>query len=228
MMRQFFIDFDGTVTDVDTCYTMVKTFARGNWQELNDLWERRELDTEEVARRTFALFEGDREALDAMLDTVRMDPWFAPFAAETAKRGDRLTILSDGYDYLIQSILRREGLATIPFYANSLRVDGRSFSMRSGRPNPDCRLCGTCKKGLLQELRGVADEVVYIGDGASDQGAGVTADVLFAKDSLARYCDREGIAYHPFQSFADILAWYRGKTAGGGGAPAGKDSRQRE
>ena len=43
-----------------------------------------------------------------------------------------------------------------------------------------------------------------VGDGASDQKAALLADVLFAKDGLARWCDRAGVPYHPFATLADV------------------------
>lgn len=208
MKRIFFTDFDGTVTQVDTCYTMVQAFAKGDWESLNDLWEQKKLDTEEVARRTFALFDTDPKALDELLATLEIDPGFPSFARAVRKKGDRLYILSDGYDYCIRSILRREGLGDIPFYSNCLEISGRSFGMTSGRRNPDCGICGTCKRSLMRELRDGAGQVIYIGDGASDQCAGAAAEILFAKDGLARYCIRQDIPFHPFKTFFDILAWY--------------------
>lgn len=208
MKRVFFADFDGTVTQADTCYTMVQAFARGDWEGLNDLWEQKKLDTEEVARRTFALFDADQAALDELLAAIPLDPGFLAFARAVRARGDRLYILSDGYDYCIRSILRREGLEDIPFFSNCLEIDGRNFGMRSGRRNPDCGTCGTCKRSLMQELRGDAGQMVYIGDGASDQCAGAAADILFAKDGLARYCTQAGIVFRPFTTFFDVLGWY--------------------
>ncbi|MGI5840249.1 MAG: MtnX-like HAD-IB family phosphatase [bacterium] len=206
--RVFFADFDGTVTLADSCYIMVQTFAKGDWQRLNDLWEQKILDTEEVARRTFALFDADRKELDELLGTIQIDPGFPAFARTVRQKGDCLYILSDGYDYCIESILRREGIADIPFFSNCLEINGRSFGMKSGRRNPDCGTCGTCKRSLMLELKGEAAQTVYIGDGASDQCAGAAADILFAKDSLARYCRQKGIAFHPYATFFDILAWY--------------------
>jgi 2-hydroxy-3-keto-5-methylthiopentenyl-1-phosphate phosphatase len=39
------------------------------------------------------------------------------------------------------------------------------------------------------------------------------ADVVFARDSLARHCDRSGIPFTPFEDFFQVLEAL--KTAGG-------------
>ena len=44
-----------------------------------------------------------------------------------------------------------------------------------------------------------ASRVVYVGDGYSDRCAALAADRVFARDGLARYLDREGVAYEPFE-----------------------------
>ncbi len=209
MSRLFLVDFDGTITLEDTCIAMVRAFARGDWARLNRLWEQKELDTVEVARQTLAMFQASRDDLDQLLAQMSVDPDFVPFYDTVLARGDELLILSDGYDYSIRSILQRIGRPTIPFYANELRVDAAGFTMDCGRPSLDCQLCGTCKKEICLELHREGWETVYIGDGASDECVCATADLVFAKGSLIRYCERQGIAYRPFAGFADIQAWYR-------------------
>lgn len=48
--------------------------------------------------------------------------------------------------------------------------------------------------------------IVFIGDGVSDLAAAREADVLFARRGLRleEYCIEHGIAYTPFDSFADV------------------------
>lgn len=57
MKRTIFIDFDGTITRVDTCNAMLKAFASDGWQEINEQWERGELATQACARQLFQLFK---------------------------------------------------------------------------------------------------------------------------------------------------------------------------
>jgi 2-hydroxy-3-keto-5-methylthiopentenyl-1-phosphate phosphatase len=45
---------------------------------------------------------------------------------------------------------------------------------------------------------------VLVGDGASDRHAALVADVVFAKDALAAWCEGEGVAHERFASLADV------------------------
>ena len=45
---------------------------------------------------------------------------------------------------------------------------------------------------------------MLIGDGTSDRHAALVADVVFAKDSLAAWCDSAGVTYTPFDGLDDV------------------------
>ncbi len=205
----FLLDFDGTITEVDTVEAMVAKFAKGDWRSHNQLWEKKIIDTAEVARRVFASFDADEEAIRAFIDTMKVDPCFAAFVREVENRGDRLFIVSDGYDYLIEAILRREGLERVPYYANRMYINGRQFSMDPGGIRPDCGKCGTCKRDVMETLRKPHETIVFVGDGYSDLCVSAYADVVFAKSHLLAHCQKEGISCRPYENFADILGWYK-------------------
>ena len=48
--------------------------------------------------------------------------------------------------------------------------------------------------------------VAYVGDGYSDRCAALAAYRRFARRGLARYLDREGVDYIPFDDFYDVDA----------------------
>ena len=45
---------------------------------------------------------------------------------------------------------------------------------------------------------------MLIGDGTSDRKAALLADVVFAKAGLAAWCARNGVAFVPFETLADV------------------------
>jgi 2-hydroxy-3-keto-5-methylthiopentenyl-1-phosphate phosphatase len=45
---------------------------------------------------------------------------------------------------------------------------------------------------------------IFVGDGLSDRYAAACADVVFAKDKLATFCAEQGIAFHPYETLADV------------------------
>jgi 2,3-diketo-5-methylthio-1-phosphopentane phosphatase len=203
MSRTFFVDFDGTITKVDTCNAMAEAFATPGWEVLNELWEKKQLSTEACANATFKLFHADLDDLRRLLDRVEIDDCFPAFLETCRERGDRVIVLSDGYDFNIRTIFQKHGI-DLPFYANRMGYDG-GFKIECPHLNPDCGDCGTCKTRLMEELREPGGQTVYIGDGHSDTCPAGHADLVFAKGALYRYCRERGIEAQYFDSFCDII-----------------------
>jgi len=70
--------------------------------------------------------------------------------------------------------------------------------------NPPLPHAGVCKPLIIQKYRQDGLKVVYIGDGRSDREAAAEADLVFAKNELADYCQENGIKALRFDSFLDI------------------------
>ena len=47
---------------------------------------------------------------------------------------------------------------------------------------------------------------MYVGDGYSDRCVALAADRVFARDGLVDYLERKGVAYEPFEDFAQLGA----------------------
>ena len=76
----FFVDFDGTIATVDVCEKMVAAFAGDGWQEINEMWERKELSTLECARQTLKLFRtNDPADFFSLLNNVTIAHGFPLF-----------------------------------------------------------------------------------------------------------------------------------------------------
>jgi hypothetical protein len=54
---------------------------------------------------------------------------------------------------------------------------------------------------------------VFVGDGASDRYAAHHADVVFAKDALARYCEAADVPYVAWRRLGDVASWVRDALA---------------
>ena len=61
-----------------------------------------------------------------------------------------------------------------------------------------------CKQAPIKDAKYRGQTTVLIGDGASDRKAALLADVVFAKDALATWCDAFGVDYIPFETLADV------------------------
>jgi 2,3-diketo-5-methylthio-1-phosphopentane phosphatase len=203
MNRVFFLDFDGTVTKIDTCFLMVNAFAGDGWREINDRWEKKEISTEECASLTFQLFSAGPEDVKKLLDTVEIDEYFDDFLEFCRVQGDEVYILSDGYDLAVDTVFKKYNIR-VPYYANRmLYKDG--FRIDCPYLNPECGRCGVCKSSLMNKLKGGAERVIYIGDGHSDTCPALKADLVYAKGFLYRYCLEKGIPVVCFETFQDII-----------------------
>lgn len=135
------------------------------------------------------------EVVAWVVENVRVRPGFA----ELAEEFDPL-VVSSGFHELIEPVLEREGVC-VRLLAN--RLDPRPDGWRVlWRDDDVCAVCGEpCKRSTLPD-----GPVAYAGDGYSDRCAALAADRVFARDGLADYLDREGVAYERFDTLSDVAA----------------------
>lgn len=206
MKKTIFIDFDGTITRKDTCEAMVEAFAAEGWREINEKWERKELSTKDCANETFKLFKAGLDEVSELMETIEIDDSFKDFLHFCREMGYKVYILSDGYDYCIEAVLRKYDLC-VPYYANKM-IYNHIFTIECPHYNESCGNCGTCKTKLMTALTQKGSQAVYIGDGYSDTCPATHADVVFAKKNLYEYCLEKGIIAIHYDTFADILAHF--------------------
>lgn len=150
-----------------------------------------ELLTQEFATVTAPM----EEVRDFVLREARVRPGFH----ELVERYEPL-IISGTFRELIDPVLEREGVS-VELLANRVeaRPDGWRVKLRDGAT---CRACGEgCKRAALPP-----GQVVYVGDGYSDQCAALAASRVFARAGLARYLDKAGVAYTPFEDLHDVAS----------------------
>lgn len=203
MKKVFFLDFDGTITKIDTCYLLVNKLAREGWKEIDDLWTEKKISTVECASMTFQLIESGPKEVQELIETVEIDDYFLDFLHLCRKQGHDIYILSDGYNFIIDIVLKRYGI-DVPYYANQM-IYQNGFQIACSYLNPDCGRCGTCKSSLMEKLKGDADQVIYVGDGVSDTCPASKADLVYAKDYLYQYCLEKGIPVVHFETFQEII-----------------------
>ena len=112
-----------------------------------------------------------------------------------------MTIVSDGFGFYVE---RAVGDLGIPIVTNA--VDWETGTLQF--PHEDrccaCSSCGTCKQAPIKDAKRRGRLTVLVGDGVSDQKAALLADVVFAKDGLARWCTTFGVAFHGFSCLDDV------------------------
>lgn len=211
-MYSFLVDFDGTITREDTTDSLFERFADPSWHELDAAWARGELSTAQQVERCYAMVQASRAEIDAYLASLAIDESFVGFVARCRQEGWPLQIVSDGLDYHIAGILRRHKLDSLPVISNHLHFEGEERLFEFPRMciykcTIGNRSEGICKQLVVANTRASEPDrqIVFIGDGLSDRCAVGVADKVFAKGSLARYCEQQQIAYSPYESFDDVL-----------------------
>lgn len=211
MSIALFCDFDETITQINVTDTVLERFADPLWLEIQEDWLAGRLGAREVLEKQMPLITVDPGELDSLIDAIDIDPFFAEFASLCNERGDSLYILSDGFDYWIDKILRR-ALSAREGLAEKIGVFACGLELRQNRaaisfpyfPEGCIHGCATCKPALFDRLRAGADKAVVVGDGVSDLLLARKADLVLAKNGLGEFCRREGIAFSPFNSFHDV------------------------
>jgi 2,3-diketo-5-methylthio-1-phosphopentane phosphatase len=203
-----FCDFDGTFVVQDVGKALVRAHAPDLRPALIQRWIRGEITAWEYNLEIFPTLDLPWSEVDAFLRTVELDPGARELVVWCERSAVPFRILSDGFDY---NLNRLQILHDLPFRytANRLDIDSGHWRIQAGCEDPAC-ICGTgvCKRRCIQAFRRQHSDVtiVYIGNGrVSDTCGSLSADVVFAKDSLAEELERRGVAFEPFTTLRDVL-----------------------
>jgi 2-hydroxy-3-keto-5-methylthiopentenyl-1-phosphate phosphatase len=193
------LDWDGTVTEVDTLHLVLLEFGD---REIYDRVEG-ELGTtmtlnEVIAAEFEAVTAPLEDVVGWLLENARIRSGFAELA-----RARRPLIVSSGFHETIEPLLEREGvLNAVELRANRVEVRPDGWRVRF-RAKDTCATCGEpCKRADLPQN----GQVVYAGDGYSDHCAALAADRVFARDGLARWLTEHGVPFEPLTDFHALAA----------------------
>ena len=210
-----FLDFDGTVSRGDVVDTILETYADPAWRQVEQDWQAGRIGSRECLRQQMALVRASEDEMNALLDRVELDGGFVGLLEMCVRHGVPVHIVSDGFDYCIQRILRRAGpdierlLSAVRVCASHLEPCGdRQWRVDFPFFTEMCvHGCATCKPAAMSFL-GADDRGpnVFVGDGLSDRYAASAADEVFAKDALASYCRQEAIACRRYKDLRQVAS----------------------
>jgi len=202
--KDFFLvlDFDGTITNQEVNDLVLGKFARPEWVQIEESWEKGQISSQQCLTEEVKLVAAGLPEILTYVDNITVDAAFPALAKWLQANGQPLAIISDGFQVFIERILANVGIQDMPVYANGLSTkDGR---LAASFPNaaPNCP-AGTCKCALAQMLsKGVP--VVLVGDGRSDYCLAKKADYVFAKGKLAKYCRENKLPYIGFSNISEL------------------------
>ena len=199
-----FCDFDGTITQQDTLVYLSTQLGGGPefvGRIGDDIRAGRLSLRDAIASEMLTVRLRFDEAAQILLREIPLDPGFQGLVEWSSSRHIPFTILSAGFQELIEIFVPAVEYPSVNVLANNVEADTeRGWQCRFRDDGP----YGHDKRNSLREARNRGEYVVFIGDGLSDRQAAEIADEVYAKHSLTDYCREQGIAHREYRTLADV------------------------
>jgi HAD superfamily phosphoserine phosphatase-like hydrolase len=200
-----FVDFDGTITDIDTFDALVRAAAGDDaWDAIDEPLLAGRITLREALVRQAALVRLSRsEALVFLESHARVDPAFGAFVDAVRAHGGTIRVVSSGIATVIHDALARAGVE-VDVLANDadFAPGGWTLTFVDASDN------GHDKAAHVRAAKAAGRETIFVGDGISDFAAAAVADRRFAKAgrALEAYCRERAIPCASFTSFDEVRA----------------------
>jgi 2,3-diketo-5-methylthio-1-phosphopentane phosphatase len=200
-----FVDFDGTITDIDTFDALVRAVAGDDaWNAIDRELVAGRMTLRQALQEQATLVHASRAETLAFLEAnAHVDPTFGPFVDAVRAAGATIRVLSSGIATVIHDALRRAGVE-VDVLANDVDFDPAGWTMTFVDTSDN----GHDKAAHVLAARAAGIHTVYIGDGISDFAAAIEADRRFAKAgrALEAYCRERDVPYTAFTAFREVQA----------------------
>jgi len=203
-------DFDGTISLEDSNYNLVLMCGNAGNMKIEEDFLAGKVSNREAFEQHFDVMRISLSEYENFIRTnINIDPTFDEFLEYVHTSNIPLFILSAGFRQGIEYVMGEERLKGVEVLANDLS-GAPHISPTFATKNPNCNKkhgpCGNCKRECIETIRkDSGKKIIFIGDGITDRCAIENADIVYAKDSLAERCDEQGIAYTPYNNFADVM-----------------------
>ena len=201
-----FLDFDGTVSTRDAIDLMLERFADEKWVAVEERWKNGAIGSRECLSEQVALIRASRVEIDGLLDEITLDNGFYELLKLARRHKIKTHIISDGFDYCIERILSRIKVHHRPsFFSSHLEFQDGKWQTDFPHFSDLCEHgCATCKPLLMKNLNPQGLQTIFVGDGLSDRYAARAADLVFAKNGLAKYCSAQQVDFLPYGDLYDV------------------------
>ncbi len=198
--RLVFCDFDGTITARESLEAVLRKFHPDGFDDMMARLRSGEKSIRDGVKEMVAGIRSER--YPQILEFVRQIPIRAGFEDLLdflEARGIAFIVLSGGLRGMVEA--RLGPLAERVEQIIAADVDTGQTMMRVySAYESEAELVA---KAQVMQGFGAAESVV-IGDGITDIEMARCGDIVFARDSLAKYLDRQKIGYYPWSDFFDV------------------------
>ncbi|MBF0571411.1 MAG: MtnX-like HAD-IB family phosphatase [Candidatus Omnitrophica bacterium] len=205
-----FLDFDNTMTTSDVLDDVIRRFSiNDQWMVLEKAWHEEKIGTKECLEGQLRNVRVTKSALHKFLKNVELDPHFHHLLALLVREGIKPVILSDNFSYIIEWILKYQGIKDLKVYGNALRFYRDHIIPSFPYDNPFCLTCAHCKKIHLTKDKTENKVIVFVGDGRSDFCPARVSDIVFAKDNLLRFMTKEELPCIAYKNLGDVHHYFQ-------------------
>jgi len=201
------VDYDGTIAQTDVSDAILAGFVTADWEAHVADYDAGRVGSRRLMEWEISLIDADPADLLGTAARQPHDPAFRPFAERALAAGIPVEVVSDGFGFFIEPALRALGLPQLPIVTASTTFGPRGPRIEFPNGNPECLVCGTCKRNRVRAHQAAGRAVAFIGDGPSDRYAAGYSDLVFAKHALEQICVQETWPYERWSSFAELDAW---------------------
>jgi 2-hydroxy-3-keto-5-methylthiopentenyl-1-phosphate phosphatase len=201
------VDYDGTISLTDVSDKILYSLLGEGYAVQDAAYTAGLQGSRSLFASQVKLLPGDPAPVVAIAEAQDHDPAFASFVRRALELELPVEVVSDGFGFFIEPALRALGVPSIPIVTADTTFDGTHARMAFPNGNPDCLVCGTCKRQRVMAHQAAGRTVVFIGDGESDRYAAAYSDVIFAKGNLISLCGREGWPFTEWHDFGEIQTW---------------------
>jgi 2-hydroxy-3-keto-5-methylthiopentenyl-1-phosphate phosphatase len=199
-----FFDFDNTITQFDVLDDIIKRFSIDKkWIEFEKKWNKGLIGSKVCLKAQLDGVRLGKKDLLRYLSGIRIDPNFKKILVFLKSKKIAVWILSDNFSFIINFILRQNGVKGIKVYSNRMKFSENKFLPFFPHQNRSCSYCAHCKKkNLLKKIN--SGKIIYIGDGRSDICPAEHADIVFAKNNLLKHFKKIKRKCIPFKNLGSV------------------------
>ena len=129
-------DFDGTITEEDQSFLLLDAFASGNWRQWLTEYRTGKIAVGDFNTKAFTMVKEDRQTLVSFVrQTAKMRDGFHELLAYCRRHGFRFTIISNGLDFYIDTILADFGVRGVEVFAAQTQFDPRGMKVKYVGPD---------------------------------------------------------------------------------------------
>jgi HAD superfamily phosphoserine phosphatase-like hydrolase len=202
-----FVDFDGTIVNVDTAEIALDRFGDPDWMSIDRALETGEVSFEESLRREFATLRAPPEKIIQEVSRVTaIRPNFDRLIDYCRNIRLPLTVVSGGLDFCIRHFLDRDGwLRFVKIYAPISRFTGSGYTLTF--PEVIGNETANFKDALVRREKTNGRQVFFVGNGFGDLSAAKEATFTFAirGSRLAELCKQQHVQHEEIDDFQQVV-----------------------